>query len=328
MKRRSLFLAAFLVACAAAQPKLLTNAQVDSHSAASGLESAFHALLTTQPQPAWIAYAVPSVRVNLGCDYVSRDGFGQPGVIHLEPPAQAVILYRIEANRVDRIRALSPDCEIDAGGVPVHWLNEVNPAQSVALLAGFAGSGENAQTGAMNALAVHEGAAAEQALEKFAAAGQPQSVRLRAISALGSMRGRPGFELLKTLAANDPDERIAQRAINAIGNSRQPDAIDVLISAARTGKNPRVRAAAVGELARKPGPKILPAISDAMHDPDPQVQRRAVNALRELPDDQGIPLLIQVVRTSQDTQLRKEAMNSLRASRDPRALAFFEDVLK
>jgi hypothetical protein len=36
----------------AAQPKLLVNAQTDTRSAASGLESAYRALLTTQPQPA------------------------------------------------------------------------------------------------------------------------------------------------------------------------------------------------------------------------------------------------------------------------------------
>jgi len=320
--------AALTVGTAEAQPKLLTNAQVDTHSAAAGLEGAFHALLTAQPQPAWIGYAVPSVRVNVGCDYVNRDAFGQPGVIHLEPPAQAVILFRIEANAVDRVRTVSPDCEIDGGGVPMHWLNDVNPAQSVALLAGFVGSGESNMSGAMNAIAVHEGAAADQALDRFAAAGEPQSVRLRAVSGLGWARGRHGFDVLKALIANDPDDRVCERAVSAVGSSKEPEATDLLISIARTGRTARVRAQAVGELARKPGPKILPALSQALEDQDPQVQRRAVTALREVPDGGGIPLLIQVVKTSQDLQLRKDAMNSLRNSRDPRALAFFEDVLK
>ena len=310
-----------------AKPKLLTNAQVDTHSAAGGLEPAFHSLLAAQPQPAWIGYAVPSVRVSMGCDYVDRTDFNQPGVIHLEPPAQAVILFRIEANTVDRIRAISPDCEIDGGGVPMHWLNDVNEAQSVALLAGFVAGGENTMSGAMNAIAVHAGSAADQALDRFVAAGQPQSIRLRAVSALGWARGRHGFEVLKGLVA-DTDERLAERAVSALGNSKEPEATDVLISIARTGKTGRVRAQAVGELARKPGPKILPTISDALRDSDPQVQRRAVSALREVPDGQGIPLLIEVVKTSRDEQLRRQAMNSLRSSGDPRALQFFEDVLK
>jgi len=321
------FLAVLAVAAAFAQPKLLTNAQVDTKSAGSGLDAVFHALLTSQPQPAWIGYAVSSVRVSVGCDYVSRDGMNQPGVIHLEPPAQAVILFRIDNNRVDRIRTVSPDCEIDGGGTPMHWLTDVNPAQSIALLSTFVLPGDNSQAGAMNAIAIHEGAAAADALDKFASASQPQSVRLRAISALGWARGRHGFDELKSLL-NDPDERVAERAISAMGTSREPDSIDTLIAIARTGKTARMRSQAVGELARKPGPKILPALGQALHDQDPQVQRRAVTALREVPDGQGIPLLIETVKTTQDSQLRKDAMNSLRNSRDPRALSFFEDVLK
>jgi HEAT repeat protein len=264
----------------------------------------------------------------VGCDYVSRDAFNQPGIIHLEPPAQALILFRVESRTADRIRTVSPDCEIDGGGVPLHWLNDVNPAQSVALLAGFVTPGENALGGAMNAIAVHEGAAGGEALDRFAASGQPQSIRLRAVSALGWARGRHGFEVLKALLATDADERVCERAISAIASSKEPQAVDVLIAVARTGKNPRLRAQAVGELARKPGPGILGTLGDALQDEDPQVQRRAVNALREVPDGQGIPLLIQVVKTSHNEQLRKEAMNSLRDSRDPRALSFFEDVLK
>src|SRR5205823_1878391 len=42
----------------AAQPKLLVNAQLETRSAAAGLESQFKALLSAQPQPAWIAYSV------------------------------------------------------------------------------------------------------------------------------------------------------------------------------------------------------------------------------------------------------------------------------
>jgi hypothetical protein len=35
-----------------------------------------------------------------------------------------------------------------------------------------------------------------------------------------------------------------------------------------------------------------------------------------------------VVKTTKNDQLRKQAMNSLKNSQDPRALQFFEDVLK
>ena len=90
----------------AGQPKLLVNAKTDTRSAASGLEREFRALLTTQPQPAWLGYEVPAVRnAGLGCDYV-RDGYngGVAGTVHLEPPTTAVILFRVEGSVAQRIR--------------------------------------------------------------------------------------------------------------------------------------------------------------------------------------------------------------------------------
>ena len=327
MKRAVWLMAAALPLCA--QPKLLTNAKVDSHSAASGLDAAFRAALAAQPQPAWIGYAVPSTRTNyLGCDYVNRSDFNQAGIVHLEPPDQAVILFRVEANTVDRIRAISPDCEIDAGGVPFHWLSDVSPAQSVALLATFVEQHVNNFNSAMSAIGMHADPAADQLLDKYVAPDQLQSLRLRAVSVLGNSRGRHGFDTVKNLIANDKDLKVRERAVQTLANSKEPEAVDLLISIARTDKDARVRSQAVGELARKPGPKILTTLTGALQDPDEQVQRRAVSALQQLPDGQGVPLLIEVVKTTKSDPLRRQAMNSLRNSQDPRALAFFEDVLK
>src|SRR5208283_5112283 len=126
-----------------------------TRSAAAGLEREFKALLTAQPQPAWIGYQVPAVRgAEMGCEYV-RDGYGTAGIVHLEPPDHAVILFRVEANTVGKLRSLSPDCEIDAGGLPVHWLTEVSPAQSVALLATYVPQHELDANGALSAIAAH-----------------------------------------------------------------------------------------------------------------------------------------------------------------------------
>jgi len=53
-----------------------------------------------------------------------------------------------------------------------------------------------------------------------------------------------------------------------------------------------------------------------------------MSALHALPDGEGIPPLIEVVKTTQNAEVRRQAMSSLAQSRDPRVLAFFEDVLK
>jgi len=313
----------------AAQPKLLINAQVDTRSAATGLESQFRALLTTQPQPAWIGYSVPSARgYNLGCDYV-RDGFNQPGVVHLEPPDHAVILFRVDANAVNRIRTLSPDCEIDAGNVPVHWLTDVQPAQSIALLVSLMPQRDRLGESPLGAVAQHGDPAADQALERFLGTDQPESVRLRVVSWMGSSRGRHGFDVLKKLIAADPDEKVRERAINSLSNSREPEALDLMISIARGDSNPRMREQAISALGRKGGPQVVSTLSKVIEsDSDNQVKRRAVSALNQLPDGEGVPLLIQTVKTTQNAEVRKQAMSTLGNSRDPRAVAFFEEVLK
>src|SRR4051794_27695308 len=109
MKRALWLLAAALPL--AAQPKLLIDAKTDTRSAANGLEREYRTLLTAQPQPAWIGYSVPAVRsYNLGCDYV-RDSPASAGVVHLEPPDHVVVMFRVENNALNRVRALSPNCE-------------------------------------------------------------------------------------------------------------------------------------------------------------------------------------------------------------------------
>ena len=329
MKQALCFLA--VAGVLAAQPKLLVNANLDTHPAGGGLEAAYKSQLAAQPQPAWIGWAVPSVRTyNMGCEYVFRDGQSTQGqgVVHLEPPDHAIILIRVDQGAVSRVRYVSPDCEIDAGGAPFHWLTDVQPPQSVALLATLVSEREPGNSSAMSAIAMHADASADQALDRFASAQEPLSIRQRAVSLLATERGHHGFEVVKGLLAKDTDERVKERAVQALRESKDPGALDLLLETARRNTDPRLRAQAVGTLARRPEPKILDTLRAAIDDPDATVQRRAITTLNSLPDGEGVPLLIQVIKTTKDAQVRKEAMNALQNSRDPRALTFFIDVLK
>jgi HEAT repeat protein len=313
----------------AAQPKLLVNAQTDTRSAAAGLEAQFRALLAAQPQPAWVGYSVPAVRVSgLGCEYV-RDGMGTAGVVHLEPPSQAVVLYRVEAGAVTRIRTVSPDCEIDAGGLVVHWLTDVPPEQSIALLKAFTADRERLGSAMLSAIGWHAGAAADQALESYLVAGQADTLRQRAIATVASSRGRHGIEVLEKLINSDPDERIRERAVTALTSSREPQALDMLVSIARTNASPRLRTQAIAALSGKSGKRNLDTLAAAAEtDKDAGVRRRAISALQSFPDGDGIPALVQLARRSPDLEIRKQAMTALGNSRDPRALSFLEEVLK
>jgi len=186
--RAALWLAAVALPLAA-QPKLLVNAQVDTRSAAAGLASQFHALTAAQPQPAWVGYAVPVVAGrSLDCQVVSPNGSWAPGVVHLEPPDHMVVLIRLEAGAVERVRAVSPDCEIDAGGAPVHWLTDVRPAESVALLAGMAAGTGPVADRALAALALHADPAAMDWLISTVRESRDTRTRKRAMECLSRTR--------------------------------------------------------------------------------------------------------------------------------------------
>lgn len=181
----------------AAPPKLLVNSQVETASAAGGLDRAFRNLVSAQTQPGWIGYQMPLSRgVNPGCEFVSPGGWTAPGVIHLEPPDHVVILFRVEASAVTRIRVLSPDCEIDAGGAPVHWLEDVRPAESTALL------------------------------QTFATTTKPPAEHLRenAVYALSVIQDPGALDFLINLARKDADRRIRQMCVSALARSKDPRA--------------------------------------------------------------------------------------------------------
>ena len=60
---------------------------------------------------------------------------------------------------------------------------------------------------------------------------------------------------------------------------------------------------------------------------DREVRESAVFALSQRPNKEGVPALLAVARTSDDPKLRKSAIFWLGQTEDPRALAYFEEVL-
>lgn len=286
-----------------------------------------------QPQPAWIGYTVPAVAGHdQNCDYSDGRyrGVRPPGPVHLEPPDQLQVLLRIENSRVEKIRAISGDCQLDADGVPLRWIRDVHPADSIAFLASFvtADTGR-VRDGAVAAIALHADTAADEALERFAAAGQPESLREKTVFWMGAARGHRGYETLRRMVTSDAGDHLREKAIFALSISKEPQAVDTMIEVARHDSSSHVRGQALFWLAHKAGQKAVGAISAAIeNDPDTEVKKKAVFALQQLSDGEGVPMLIQVARTNRNPAVRKQAMFWLGQSNDPRALAFFEEVLK
>ena len=350
----------FLVVCAGfswAQQPRITNAKFEARAVTSGLEREVQSIAAAQNGPAWVGYAVRAVSgQHQMCCYSSfEDGAGNrccrgcalegaragtavsgaPGPIPLEGEGDIFVLFRIENHAVDRIRTFSSDCELDAGGLPVHWFTGVPAAESVSFLTRFAretgdeGCGVHRRSEpAISAIALHADPAADQALETFVTPVQPESLREKATFWLGSARGRRGYEVLRRLVTQDSSDRVREKAIFGLSVSKEPEAVPAMIEVAKSDRSAHVRGQSLFWLAQKAGQKAAAAITRAIDDdPDTGVKKQAVFALQQLPPDQGVPLLIQVARSNRNPAVRKQAMFWLGQSQDPRAVQFFEEVL-
>ena len=102
-----------------------------------------------------------------------------------------------------------------------------------------------------------------------------------------------------------------------------------MIDVGRRDADAHVRGQALFWLSQKAGRKAVGAITRAIEeDPETAVKKKAVFALSQFPKDEGVPLLIDLARKNPNPAVRKQAMFWLGQSEDPRALAFFEEVLR
>ena len=126
----------------------IANAKVDMRSAAQGVDRVVQSVAATR-MPAWIGYrlaAAPGARRTCG---------GNGSRVLLEPPSEFYVLARMEAGEIVRLRSFTPECEIDAGGLPLVWLTDLKPADGVAWLVQMARTSKdiNIKRAAMSALA-------------------------------------------------------------------------------------------------------------------------------------------------------------------------------
>ncbi len=214
------------------------NSRVETHPAGMSLARAFAAAVRQQASPAWIGYSVPATPGDHGMCEPDRPRRayleGRPARTRPDttagPSPDIVVLFRAEGGKVQKLRVVSLDCEIDAGGLPVVWLTGVTGAASVGLLRGFVTSdapeGVDAsgfkEESALMAIALHADPSARSALEAFVAPGQPVPIRKRAAFWLGAERG--AVDTLIRLVREDDSLDVRKQAMFWLARSPDPQA--------------------------------------------------------------------------------------------------------
>jgi HEAT repeat protein len=353
------------VTIAAQQPRI-TNGQVAPRQAASPFAQSVRALVAGQTDAAWIGYAVPVVDgERIMCCFggdttfvngtVSRAS-GQSHACRLEPSADGtsmarrspvspntgvvtlarsdrmIVLIRAVNREIDRVRVFSEDCELDAGGRQVIWLNDVRAADSVALLESVAVPAEDRRDrvsdGAITAIALHGDPSADASLERLVAPSQPEAVRKKVTFWLGNTRGARGLATLRRLLKEDPSVEVQKGAVFGVSQSRERDAFDTLAETVRSNANARVRSEAVFWVAQQGDARASSLILESLErDNAPEVRKKAVFAFSQLKDYSGVETLIKIARTHADPAVRSEAIFWLGQKAGQKAAAVITDSI-
>ncbi len=224
-------LAAMLWQAAPGQPPRLRNGVLEERRAGAGLTSLWGQLLVTHPGAFWIGYGVEGRARECG-----ENCCGAERPIRLEPNGPVAVLYRIEQQRLDRIRTAALDCEVEAGGLPVVWLSGVGAGDSIAHLEGLAGV-----RGAVAALAMHRDAGALEALLRLARSHAAGRVRGDALFWIAQRAGEKAAPAITEAIEKDPETEVKKRAVFALSQLPKEESVRLLIQVARTNRNPAVR---------------------------------------------------------------------------------------
>ncbi len=238
------------------------------------------------------------------------------------------VLVRIDQGKVDKIRFIGTGCRLDAGGLQFTWLTGVQADDSVAWLSSLVKEDDKRLADqALAAIAMHETGKATAALTGFASSSSPLWLREKAGFWLGAERGHDGLLALEKLAG-DSDPEFRKKLTFDFSVNRDPSAVDDLIKMAKSDADTRVREQAIFWVGQKASRKAVELLKDtAVNDPEVEVKKKAVFALSQLPKDEAVPELLHVAQTNPDPAVRKDAIFWLGQTHDPRALAYFEQIL-
>ena len=165
---------------------------------------------------------------------------------------------------------------------------------------------------------------------KIARSHESIGVRRQAMEALANLGTDKAYRALLEFAWNDSDEdcEVTRQAIEGI--EQFDDAAPALIDLAKKHKLTAVRRQAIESLGQlEPRDKVIDALDDIIHsDPDQEVQRQAVEAISQLPEDLSLPRLEKIARTHPRVAVRRQAIEALGDVDPDKAAPILESLIK
>ena len=257
--------AALATATLAGQSRI-TNGQLETHAATQTLEREI-AAAASRGGARWVGYRIKVAAGRRSMDCLERSH------IALEGASEVSVLARFEGATITRLRTATPECEIDAGGLPVLWLENVKPDDSATWLAAVINT-PNADVRdrfnrvtkpAVVALGMTEGTTASRTLVGIARNHPMTNVRNDALFWLSQ---RAGDQLAAGAIAEaiekDPDTEVRKRAVFALSQLPKDESVPKLIDVARNNRNAAVRQQAMFWLGQSNDPRALKFFEDVL----------------------------------------------------------------
>ena len=182
----------------------------------------------------------------------------------LGPSNSHVLLFaRLRDKQVDRLRFFSADCNVEANGQTIYWVDNVGQSESIAFLRRIVDSGtERGRDGALLALSLHAGAT--DTLIDIARRNASGHVRGKALFWLSQQAGQKAAAALRDAVENDPEEQVRGKAVFGISQLPNDQSIPLLIDLLKHNRSREVRKKAAFWLGQKNDPRALEAIEDIL----------------------------------------------------------------
>ena len=169
------------------------------------------------------------------------------------------------------------------------------------------------------------------ALINLAKSHPDKTIRSKAVFWIGQ-KARSGdvIKFLETIVQKDSDPEVRKKALDALIHARDNLGVPALINIAKSHPDKAIRKDAVfwiGQKARSDSViKFLETIVEK--DADPEVRKKALDALIHAPDNLGVPALINIAKSHPDKAIRRVAVFWLGESKDPRAIEALLEIVK
>ena len=241
------------------------------------------------------------------------------------------ILFHYKSEGAEEITVSNLSLHVRLKNDPLLWLEGVKEDESITFLQTFFGDARSSdiKEKLVTAIGIHSSNVAYPFLKKIAAGSESDNVRENAVFWISQVTtSGEAVQFLSGIAQSDRSEDVQEKAIFSLSEMNTAAATEALISIARTDKNNELRKKATFWLGEKASEKAVSTLKELVEDEDTEIQKSALFALTQLPDNHGVDELIRIAKTHQNPAVRKEAIFWLGQSDDQRALDALTEIAR